>query len=107
MSEKKEFVRKRNTGIIFVVENPETENHPAFKGDADIDGKQYWVSGWEKATAKGGAVSLAFKLKEPRGDTGGGPGNMQRASTIVSRVLAKQGVGGTGGGEGGSGPVPF
>jgi hypothetical protein len=44
----------------------EKDSHPDYSGSAEIDGVQYWVSGWVKANGQTGEkfFSLAFKEKE-------------------------------------------
>lgn len=53
-----------NTGALFA-KDPATERHPTWGGEVNIEGKEYWVSGWNK-TSKSGMefVSLAVKPKE-------------------------------------------
>ncbi len=53
-----------NTGVLFINDRKEKDTHPDRKGSAEIGGKQYWVSGWDKQTSKGETLSLAFSLKE-------------------------------------------
>jgi hypothetical protein len=38
------------------------------KGSCEIDGQEYWISGWLKTSKKGEPfLSLAFSPKEPKG----------------------------------------
>jgi hypothetical protein len=60
------YEQKDNSGIMFVNDRKESDKHPDRTGNAMIDGKQYWVSGWVKQGAKGPFLSLAFKPKEER-----------------------------------------
>jgi hypothetical protein len=53
-----------NTGVLFLNDRKEKDTHPDKKGSAEVDGKQYWVSGWDKQTSKGDTLSLSFTLKE-------------------------------------------
>lgn len=55
-----------NTGSMFVNEKKESETHPDRTGSALIDGKEYWVNGWIKESAKGKWMSLAFKPKDAK-----------------------------------------
>ena len=52
------------TGVLFLNDRKETDKHPDRKGSAEIDGKQYWVSGWDKNTSKGETISLKFTAKD-------------------------------------------
>ena len=57
------------TGVLFVADKEGNPNRPDRKGFAEIDGKQYWVSGWDKQTKRGDTISLKFELKKPAVDT--------------------------------------
>jgi hypothetical protein len=51
-------------GILFNNDKKEKDTHPDFKGSLTVDGKEYWVSGWNKDTSKGPAISLSVQEKE-------------------------------------------
>lgn len=53
-------------GTISRNERKEQDSHPDIKGDCQIDGVQYWVSGWrkERKDGTGSFYSLSFKAKE-------------------------------------------
>lgn len=53
-----------NRGILFVNDRKEKDTHPDLKGSININGVEYWLSGWNKETQKGSAISLSVKLKE-------------------------------------------
>ena len=56
-----------NRGQIWKNDKKETENHPDFKGSINIDGKEYWLSGWKRkagANPKAPALSLSVQPKE-------------------------------------------
>ena len=36
----------QNAGILSRNDRKETEKHPDFKGFCDIEGTEYWISGW-------------------------------------------------------------
>ena len=65
-------------GALWKNEKREKDTHPQLQGQAEVDGVEYWVSGW---TSKEGGnkplVSLSFKRKDsqraPRPDPA--PGN--------------------------------
>lgn len=52
-------------GVLFVVDNPVSDRHPDYNGQAQIDGKEYWVSGWENESRDGVVfVRLSFREKD-------------------------------------------
>jgi len=56
------------TGVIYQNQNRKTDNHPHMQGQCEIDGVEYWISGWSKTSAKveGKFLSLSFKRKEEK-----------------------------------------
>ena len=54
-----------NGGALFPNDKKEKETHPDFRGNIDVEGKQYWIKGWKK-TSKFGMkfLSLALTAKE-------------------------------------------
>lgn len=60
MSEKRDM-----SGIIF--KNPDKtagDKRPEYKGEAVIDGKEFWISAWVKEGKKGKFFSIAYKPKQ-------------------------------------------
>jgi hypothetical protein len=55
---------KELQGSLFTNERKEKETHPDWQGTCKVDGKEYWISAWEKEGAKGKFFSLAFKSKD-------------------------------------------
>jgi len=58
-----------NRGAFWKNDRREKDTHPHFKGSINIEGKEYWLSGWKKADdAKENAplVSLSVQPKEAR-----------------------------------------
>ena len=55
-----------NTGILSRNERKEQPNHPDFKGSINVEGKEYWLSGWvkEKKDGSGKFFSLSVKAKD-------------------------------------------
>lgn len=47
---------------------------PDYKGSINIEGVEYWVSGWVKDTARGEIVSMSVEKKE------GGPARPQQST---------------------------
>lgn len=63
-----------NKGVLFKNSEKETDKHPDYRGDIDIDGKKFWLSAWINTSKKGNKfMSLAVKPKEEQRpqDTGG------------------------------------
>jgi len=51
-------------GVLFKNDRKQAANHPDYKGSAEVDGQQYWLSAWLKDGKKGKFLSLSFKLKD-------------------------------------------
>jgi len=53
------------TGALFKNDRKETEKHPDYKGQAEIEGTEYWVSAWANKSSKGVSyMSLKFSAKD-------------------------------------------
>lgn len=58
---------RENSGSLFANKRWEQESHPNREGKVNIDGKLYWVKGWDKTTQTGDPwVSLSFKPVEEK-----------------------------------------
>lgn len=65
-----------NSGVLFKNDRKESERHPDFKGNAEVNGVEYWVSGWKKQGKSGNTfISLSFQPKEARPADDDLPGN--------------------------------
>lgn len=57
-----------NRGAIWKNEKKETDKHPDFTGSINVDGHDYWLSGWRRA---GGAdpksPAMRFQVKRKDG----------------------------------------
>lgn len=54
-----------NRGALFKNDRKEKDTHPDLKGTINIDGVEYWLSGWSKVTQKGDKMlSLSVSPKE-------------------------------------------
>ncbi len=56
-----------NSGALFVNDRKERENQPDRNGSINVDGVDYWISGWLKQGKKGQYLSLAVTKKEQQG----------------------------------------
>ena len=56
-----------NSGILSRNDRKEQPNHPDFKGQINVNGVDYWLSGWvkERNDKSGKFFSLSVKPKEP------------------------------------------
>jgi len=69
-------------GAIWKNDKREKDTHPHFKGDAEIDGVQYWVSAWKRddgGNPKAPALKFSFTKKEAKWDEGNQPSSPQPA----------------------------
>lgn len=71
-----------NRGVLFLNDRKEKDSHPDRKGSINIDGKEYWLSGWDKVTAKGDTISLSIQAKDDA------PKAAQRAGKMASAASA-------------------
>jgi uncharacterized protein (DUF736 family) len=57
---------KTNTGILSRNDRKEKDTHPDFRGSINIEGREFWLSGWVKAKKDGSSkfFSLSVKLKD-------------------------------------------
>jgi hypothetical protein len=55
-----------NRGTLFTNDRKTSEKHPDLKGSINIEGKEYWLSGWFKTGKSGGFTSLSASPKEAR-----------------------------------------
>ncbi len=54
-----------NRGGLFKNDRKEKETHPDFRGNIEVDGKEYYIKGWKKVSSKDVPfISLAVDLKE-------------------------------------------
>jgi uncharacterized protein (DUF736 family) len=57
-------------GVLFVNDRRQTDSHPHYQGQCEIDSVPHWLNAWVKEPAKGGAdyLSLAFRRKDASKD---------------------------------------
>ena len=54
-----------NSGAIFVNNKKTADNHPDRNGTLNVEGVEYWISGWLKKSKNGDPfMSLSVKRKE-------------------------------------------
>ena len=61
-----------NSGALFVNNRKEKETHPDRTGSLNVEGKDYWISGWLKKDRNGNPyLSLSVRPKEEQSGEGG------------------------------------
>ena len=59
-----------NSGALFTNSRKEKDTHPDFKGTINVEGVDYWISGWKKKDRNDNTyMSLSVRPKEQRQDT--------------------------------------
>ena len=53
-----------NSGALFKNADKQSDNHPDYRGQINVDGKEFWLSAWLKTSKKGEKyMSLSVKPK--------------------------------------------
>jgi hypothetical protein len=59
-----------NRGVFFKNDRKETDKHPDWTGTLNVDGVEYWLSGWKrKPDAAANAPLVSFSVKRKEGGT--------------------------------------
>ena len=54
-----------NRGAVWRNDRKETDSHPDFKGSIDVEGVEYWLSGWQKKPSdKENAPVVKFQIQK-------------------------------------------
>jgi hypothetical protein len=69
-----------NKGVLFINDRKEKDSHPDRNGSLNIDGKEYWLSGWDKQTSKGDTISLSVQPKDATKSRQNAPSNAAPAN---------------------------
>lgn len=65
VTEKKKFEQRDFSGALFENSRKTTDKQPDYTGTVIIEGVEYWISAWDKTSAKGeDYLSLAFQSKD-------------------------------------------
>lgn len=65
-----------NRGVLFHQANKPKDTYPDYNGNINVDGEEYWLSGWKKMDRNGNPLlSLSIKKKED-----------QRQDTVVDDI---------------------
>ena len=57
---------KTNSGFLFKNDRKEQERQPDYTGNLNIEGQEYWLSGWIKEGKSGKFFGLAVSPKNPQ-----------------------------------------
>lgn len=71
-----------NTGTLGKNKNPQSEKSPPYKGQVNVEGVEYWVSGWVKKNGQTGEsfFSLSLTPKQKANEQG-----VQQAKQAVNQ----------------------
>lgn len=51
-----------NTGVLFRNQDKATDRHPDYNGSLNVEGKEYWFSGWIKTSSGRGKLPAGTKF---------------------------------------------
>lgn len=51
-----------NRAALFKNDKKQSDNHPDYKGSANVEGVEYWLSAWVKTPQNGGAKFMSLSL---------------------------------------------
>ena len=59
-----------NSGVLILEREKKSEKHPDFKGNINVEGKDYWLSGWVNEAKDGKKYfKLSVQPKDGEGST--------------------------------------
>ena len=69
-----------NRGAVWGNDKKETDNHPDFKGNLNVEGVEYWVSGWKRKPGDNPkAPSMRFSIQRKEDAHNNGVSQAQKA----------------------------
>ena len=68
------FELKPGQGSLFKNDRRQKDTHPHYNGSINIDGVEYWLSGWVKKNDDGSFKLLSLALGDAKQKQGGGGG---------------------------------
>ena len=63
------------SGTLSKNERKSNDRQPDFRGQITIEGKKYWLSGWNRRGNRGDFISLAAQPTDDNRGSSGGPGS--------------------------------
>jgi hypothetical protein len=51
-----------NSGVLFRNHDKQTDRHPDYRGSLNVEGKEYWFSGWIKESTGRGKLPAGTKF---------------------------------------------
>ena len=57
------YEQKPNSGSLWPNNRKEKETHPDLTGTLEVEGKLYWISGWEKQSKQDGKLWISLSVK--------------------------------------------
>lgn len=85
---------ERNCGTIRKNDKGDNPKRPDYKGSLDVEGVQFWVSGWVRKRKSDGSPFLSIKVEKKE---------QQNLPSAAAAAVP----GGAGQGESGDEPLPF
>ena len=55
-----------NRGVLFKNDKKESDKHPDYKGNMNVDGVEHWLDAWIKEGKSGKFMSLSIKPKDAK-----------------------------------------
>jgi len=59
-----------NKGVLFREKDKKSDSHPDFKGSINVEGKDYWLSGWVNEAKNTGQKYFKLSVTPKDGDSG-------------------------------------
>jgi hypothetical protein len=81
-----------NKGTIAKNARKTQESHPDITGSINVDGRDFWINGWQKTNGQDGSkfYSLSVKPKEARQEASAPPARQYPADKASRRVPAPE-----------------